>query len=189
MTPAALRTWSRADLRAAMASARTALRPGELAGALWRGTSLGMPAWFERATWLTFAKAFVVDEHDPRRVRGWNLRVHQDGVGAPVRVRERAGSPWSFGHFVVRATATGVELDFGSGGERGPLRTLRDELVALGPDLVLGRTDLALGPVRLSTPSYFVLERAAPITQVASAPGRCSARGAAAGRSRPAPAG
>jgi hypothetical protein len=172
-----------------MAAARTPLTPADLAGVVWRGTSLGMPAWFERATWTTFAKAFVLDERGLGRVRGWNLRVHQDGLGAPVRVRERGGAPWTFGHFVVRPTAIGVELDFGSGGERGPMATLRDELVALGPDLVLGRTDLALGPVRLPTPSYFVLERAGAVTQVAPAPGCCSARAPAARRPGPAPAG
>lgn len=148
------------DLAKAFA-AGTALAPDDLAGYVFAGVSLGMPRWFERATWKTFAKAFV---RDGDLVRGWNYRVEQDGEGAPVRVRQRRGAPWAFGHFVVRPRGVGVELDFAP--ERGPMAALRDEIVAMPDGRLIGRTLLAIAGRRVPTPSYFVLTRAAAVQHV-----------------------
>ena len=150
---------------AAQFAAGTALAPDDLAGYVFAGVSLGMPRWFERATWKTFAKAFV---RDGDVVRGWNYRVEQDGEGAPVRVRQRRGVPWAFGHFVVRPRGVGVELDFSA--ERGPMAVLRDELVAMPDGRLIGRTVLAIAGRRVPTPSYFILTRDSPVLHVAPRP-------------------
>ncbi len=47
-----------------------------LAGGSYRGTSLGLPRWLERATWTTFRKVFAPLKGD--RLFGWNVRV--DGL-------------------------------------------------------------------------------------------------------------
>lgn len=157
MTPAQARALPRRELSQVMASGR-AFEPIALAGWLFRGTTLGLPAVVERLTWVKFAKAFCRDPGAPR-VRGWNVRVEQDGLDQPWRVRVRGGSPVTFGDFVVEPHAGGVVLDYRI--DRTPVRVLRDPLVALDAeaDLLLGRSLLQLGPARVGTPAYFLLER------------------------------
>ncbi len=57
IAPAALRGSSRHELAAVMASGRR-FDPDAVAGWIYRGTSLGLPALVERLTWVKFAKAF-----------------------------------------------------------------------------------------------------------------------------------
>lgn len=148
------------------------VEPSLLADSRWRGVSLGLPPWLERATWTTFRKVFQEDASSGT-LRGWNVRVHQDGVEAPTRARERRGRPWRFGHYVVVPSdgrgcplplvAGTVLLDYGRGANPAfdPTRLVRDPLVALRQDgtLLLGWTYLELGAWRISTPSWFTLER------------------------------
>lgn len=147
---------------AAILAAGHPVAPEQLAGAEYLGTSLGLPAWLERVTWKTFAKAFVADGS---RVRGWNVRVDQR---APYAPRIRRGRPVTFGHFVVVREGDTALLDYGAGSHRpDPLRVLRDPLVALEPgsaDRLLGCSLVDLAGVRLPTPSYFLLERRGPAT-------------------------
>lgn len=160
---------SRAELGRLLASGR-AFEPEVLAGWTYRGTSLGLPAWLERLTWKTFAKAFVREADGT--LRGWNVRCEQ--VEPPAwRPRRRDGVPVTFGHFVV-VRAPGVVLDYGRGGNRrgDPVGAVRDPLVALDErgERLLGRTLLAIAGRRLPTPSYFLLERGAPVEHVPSPP-------------------
>jgi len=153
---------SRAELERAMAAGHP-FDPAELDGFVYRGISLGLPAWIERLTWKKFAKAF---QRDPDgRLRGWNQRIVQDGLDRPWRPQLRAGRPVTFGRFeVIRDDRGGVVLDY-SGAELA-LRSLRDPLVALragSVDVLLGRSLLDVRLTRLATPSYFLLERDAPI--------------------------
>lgn len=154
---------SPAALRARM-DAGHPVRAADLPSGWYRGVSLGLPAWVDRLAWKTFAKT-VHREGDA--VRGWNVRLEQDGIGAEPRPRLRRGRPRVFGHYAVVDDGGGVVLDYGRG--RGPRldpgRLMRDPVVALRagePTLLLGRTWLALGPLRLPTPSFFVLEYAGP---------------------------
>lgn len=134
----------------------------ELAGAWYRGTSLGLWGWVEALAWKTFAKAFHAADGG---VVGWNVRVRQDGLGAPLRPALRRGRPRVFGHFAAVDAAEGLVLDYGRGANPplDPTRMLRDPLVALAPGVLLGRSWVAVGGRRLPTPSFFLLERQGPI--------------------------
>jgi hypothetical protein len=141
--------------------------PAALAGADYRGTALGLPAFVERLTWKVFRKVF---RHAAGGgVVGHNVRLDQR-TQAPLL--DRAGEPITFGPYRVSplpangmpfACRAGVLLDYGAARPAlHPLARLRDPLVALNPgsvDLLLGATYLALGPLALKTPSFFVLER------------------------------
>ncbi len=151
----ALRAKSGRELAEVMASG-TRFDPELIAGWIYRGTSLGLPALLERLTWVKFAKAF---QRAATGVRGWNMRIEQDDLALPWRPKLRRGRPITFGHFDVVEQADAIVLDYH--GERGPLQLLRDPLVALDAraDVLFGRSLVALGPRTFATPSYFVLER------------------------------
>jgi hypothetical protein len=155
MTAGELGRLSNEELAEVMASAGT-FDPAALAGSVYRGTSLGLPGWIERLTWKKFAKAFALEAGG---VRGWNIRVEQDGLDRPWRPRRRAGAPITFGPFAVTTSSAGVVLDYNVRG--GLMRALRDPLIALDADadLILGRSLLAIGGRRIATPSFFTLER------------------------------
>ena len=166
ITRAALLAASHAELRAVRAGGYP-IEPGRLDDTTYRGISLGLPAWIERLSWKTFAKAF---HRDPRtgRLRGWNVRIEQDGLDRPWRARVRDGRPWTFGHFAVVEDRANLMLDYGAGGNgrADPLGLLRDPVVALDAgsvDRLLGWSYLAIGPARIPTPSYFLLERDRPL--------------------------
>lgn len=151
MTPEHARTLSGHDLARVFAGGR-AFDPLDVAGWIYRGTSLGLPRLVERLSWIKFAKAF---HRDGDVVRGWNIRIEQDALDRPWRPQLRGGQAVTFGPFVMRETV----LDYGLGG--GAMRALRDPLVALDDraNVLLGRSLLQLGPVTIPTPSYFLLER------------------------------
>ena len=160
---------SNAELARALATGRR-FDPATLAGWTYHGTSLGLPAWIERLTWKTFAKAFVREPDN--RLRGWNVRCEQ-ATPPTWRARTRAGVPVTFGHFeVVRDPRTNnVLLDYGKGGNGAldPVSAVRDPLVALDErgDFLLGQSLLAIAGRRISTPSYFLLQRGTPVVHVA----------------------
>jgi hypothetical protein len=65
----------------------------------------------------------------------------------------------------------GLIIDYARGRNAAldPVRLNKDPLVAVVPgsaDLLLGVTYLALGPLCVETPAYFLLEREAPIAYV-----------------------
>lgn len=173
MTRAELLAAPRAELRARLAAGHR-IDPAWLDDTVYRGISLGLPAWIERLTWKQFAKAF---HRDPAtgRLRGWNVRIEQDGLDRPWRPRRRGGRPWTFGHFAVVDEGARLLLDYGAGGNRrlDPSGALRDPLVALragSAELLLGCTELAIGPARVPTPSFFLLEREGPLAAPVPAP-------------------
>lgn len=103
---------------------------------------------------------------------GYNLRVKQDGPGAPWVALPEGSAPRRFGFYRVSPVdpsspdgryPNALLLDYGQGGNGrlSPLSTLRDYLVRAEPgsdDLLLGKAYIALGPVRVPV-GYFVLER------------------------------
>lgn len=136
------------------------------------GVSLGMPGWVDRLAWKTFMKTFHRDP-DLGVLRGWNVRLQQDGIDAPPRPLERAGDRVTFGHYRVRLlvageapsnVSVGLMLDYGAGGSSAwdVAGLLRDPLVALRPGDVtelLGWTYVRLLGARIPTPSFFWLRR------------------------------
>ena len=103
---------------------------------------------------------------------GHNVRLEQNGLDAPDRVRMRDGVPFEFGYFGVRRTDAstpwcpeGIDaalLDYGLGHNPplDPSAVLRDPLVAVNDGdsrLLLGYSYVQLGPVRFGTPTFFVL--------------------------------
>jgi hypothetical protein len=156
--------------------------PHSLDDTMYRGVSLGLPAWAVRLSWRTFRKVF---HRDPatRELRGWNQRVEQE---PPHRARVRRGAPWTFGHYVVRdlrpaecpiPIEKGVLLDYGAAGNPrlDPTALVRDPLVAVEPgsaELLLGWTYLRVAGRSIGTPSFFALQREGPLDHVVRPPSR-----------------
>jgi hypothetical protein len=176
-TARALRTATRRELRAAIVDGHP-VDPAQLAGWTYRGTSLGLPRALERLSWKTFQKTFW-REPGTGRLLGWNVRLEQDGVDAPSRPRRRRGRPvveWHYQVIAPTGVATprgfdrGLIIDYGRGRAREPTMALiKDPLVALTPgsaDALLGVSYLVVGGRCVETPTYFTLEREAPITYV-----------------------
>ena len=147
-----------------------AIDPAAIADREYRGVSLGVPHFVERITWKTFKKVFC---REGDAIRGWNVRMEQNGIEGPWRPKVRKGAPVTFGHFAVTDALgrtppgcdRGLLLDYGLGG--GPLGRLRDPIVALekgSAELLLGWSYLALGRRHLGTPSFFALLADGPLS-------------------------
>jgi len=156
--------------------------PESLDDTVYEGIALGLGRIVERLTWKKFAKTFC---RDGGHLRGWNVRIDQDGLDAPwTATRGRDGQPKMFGHYRVveppartwPGTDRGLLIHYGLGGNkrRDPLGRARDPIVALNPgsaDLLLGWTYLEppIGPL-VPTPSFFSLKRGGPLDHTASPP-------------------
>ncbi|MDP1828072.1 MAG: hypothetical protein Q8L48_32655 [Archangium sp.] len=176
-----LRQESKAQLRARILAGHP-VDPTALEGWAYRGTSLGLPRFVEKLTWKTFQKTFW-REPATGRLLGWNVRLEQDGVDAPSRPRMKRGAPVTTWHYEVveprgvampRGFDRGLIIDYGRAKNAAldTIRVTKDPLVAVEPgnaDLLLGVSYLALGPVCLETPTYFLLEREHPLTHVPGA--------------------
>jgi hypothetical protein len=158
------------------------LNPEDLAGYVYKGTSVGMPGWVDKALWKTFAKTFYKDP-ETGQIRGWNIKLKQGKLGdnkiEPLKTW--SGKPKTFGHFHVISAADyktmplpchhGLMLDYGLGANSrlDPSRLIRDPLLAIQPgnsDFLIGWSYVALGSRPIGTPSFFVLERHGPIGYV-----------------------
>lgn len=176
-TARALRTATRRELRDHIVHGHP-VDPADLAGWVYRGTSLGLPRLFERLSWKTFQKTFW-SEPGTGRLLGWNVRLEQDGIDAPSRPKRRGGVPVTEWHYEVIGSAgvpaprgfdRGLIIDYGRG--RVPdvtMRQIKDPLVALragSADELLGVSYLVVGGRCVETPTYFTLEREQRITEV-----------------------
>jgi hypothetical protein len=176
-----LRRAKPAELRARIIEGHP-VDPAALAGWAYRGTSLGLPRVVERLTWKTFQKTFY-RHPGSERLLGWNVRLEQDGVDAPSRPKLRRGVPVTTWHYEVvrpegvrmpRGFDRGLIIDYGRGNNPAleTIRFSKDPLVAVEPgnaDLLLGVTYVALGPLCVETPTYFLLEREHPVQHVPEA--------------------
>lgn len=171
-----LRTASRRELREQIVNGHP-IDPDALAGWVYRGTSLGLPSAITRFTWRTFQKTF--HRAASGRLLGWNVRLEQDGLDAPSRPKLRAGLPvteWNYEVTAVDGVPTppgfdrGLIIDYGRApNPPGPLHWIKDPLVSLSAgsvDELIGVSYLVVGGRCLETPTYFTLEREAPITYV-----------------------
>jgi hypothetical protein len=153
--------------------------PAALDDTEYRGVSLGLPVLIEKLTWKKFKKVFHRDK-STGRLRGWNVRLDQNGLDGPWVPLTRNGVPVTFGHFLVEPGARyhppdrvgqGLVLDYGRGGnrKREGMFLVRDPIVAVtagSVDLLLGWTYLELPLRPVGTPSFFTLERDCPLTHV-----------------------
>jgi hypothetical protein len=149
-----------------------AVDPSELDDTEYCGVSLGLPAFVERLTWKKFKKVF---HRDGEVLRGWNVRLQQNGLGAPWLPLMKGSEPRTFGHFRVVDDSGTLLLDYGKGNNHrlDPIGALRDPLVALNEgstELLLGGSYLDLGFARVGTPSFFSLRRDVPLGHRVSPP-------------------
>jgi hypothetical protein len=131
-----------------------------LVGREFRGANTA--AWMRAARMQQFVKGF---ERGPDgSLAGYNRRVAQDGLEG-----EWASPGRRFGFFTVGLVDPAARdnhylqallLDYGAGGNPwfDPSRPIRDYLVQVDDGLLLGRAFLAVGPLRPSAGTFFVLE-------------------------------
>lgn len=151
-----------------------------VAGNMFLGTDLSMPAIGQKLLWQTFRKTFLRDEQHGD-VRGWNVRMEQRGLhGAQVPMRRRDGSQKTFAHYRVRDARAhrwprgwrGEQyLDYKVAGNGFADRWTFTPLVAVNE----GSSDLLLGweifkvAGRLISPSmYWALQLDGPIDEIAT---------------------
>lgn len=143
-------------------------------GTLWHGYALAMPSQLFKL-FGRFGKTFV---RDARGVRGWNVRMQQAGPDdeRPWTAAVFRGRAVTYGHYRVIEEPEGAQaeaypnaflIDYGLGGNRAwdPLARVRDWVVALDDDLLVGRMFLSLGGRQVATPSYFALARGEPVVE------------------------
>lgn len=140
-----------------------------LAGWEWRG--LNTPPWFRLLGIKKFIKGFYRDEAGA--VWGYNCPVEQNRERDPWIARPADHAPKRFGFYSVTPVDAAARdnrylhallLDYGNGDNPrlDPSAGLRDYLVQpdpANPDRLLGKAYYAVGPLRVPTASFFILER------------------------------
>ena len=144
-----------------LASPGAHVPPSFLDDTVFRGTTLGNSAFVERLTWKTFRKVVVSEVSADWSVirRGWNVRLEQTGVDGESRpLRTRDGATRCFGPFRVQESEQGATLDYGVHANRFlPTRFVRDPLVFVEENLLLGMSNVHLGSLVFRTPTFFAL--------------------------------
>jgi len=122
-----------------------------------------------------FKKGFYSERtptHAGERIKGYNVKVPQNGVTEPWEPLISGGHPVRHGFYDAYPVDPGekdnlypnallINYDCGRNPIYDPSRFLRDYLVQVdpeNPDLYLGKATIAIGPWRPAV-SYFVLER------------------------------
>lgn len=138
----------------------------KLAG--WEFRGLNSPTWFKLIGIKKFIKGFYWRDD---RLFGYNCTVRQNGIMEPWSAKPNDDNPKRFGFYQVSPVDPTARdntylhallLDYGKGGNKDGSKGLRDYLVqpdADNDDLYLGKAYYALGPVRVPTASFFILER------------------------------
>lgn len=138
----------------------------DLAG--WEFRGLNSPSYFKLLGIKKFVKGFW--RGDDGATWGYNYPVEQNPIEAGWFGLPSVAAPKRFGFYRVEPvdpTARdnkylhAVLLDYGKGRNPplDPSAGLRDYLVQLDRDLFLGKAYFALGPLRVPTASFFILER------------------------------
>jgi len=136
----------------------------------WEFRGLNTPPWFRLLGIKKFIKGFY---NEGGVTYGYNCPVEQNRTTAPWVAKPDDANPKRFGFYTVApvdATATdnrylhALLLDYGQGKnpKLDPSAGLRDYLVQVDqgdPDVLLGKAYYALGPLRVPTASFFILER------------------------------
>jgi hypothetical protein len=143
----------------------------QLAG--WEFRGLNSPRWFRMLGIKKFMKGFYKRDAD---VYGYNCPVVQNAIEDPWIAKPDDANPKRFGFYRVSHVDPtsrdneylhAVLLDYGRGGNprTDPSGGLRDYLVQVDPAdpaLYLGKAYYAIGPLRIPTASFFILERHRP---------------------------
>lgn len=141
----------------------TTPRLDDLAG--WEFRGLNSPSYFKLLGIKKFIKGFY---RSGEQVYGYNRPVAQNAIKAPWIPKDKR-----FGFYLVEPVQAAARdnhylhallLDYGRGDNprTDPSRGLRDYLIQVdrnNRDLFLGKAYYALGPARLPTRSFFILER------------------------------
>lgn len=157
-------TWTTDELEAALEAGET---PDPDAIAPWEWNGYNVPFVTRLLGFRKFKKGFVPAGD---YLRGYNVQVLPDGgpLDPWVVRRDRAGRAIHHGFFdVVTPTppddryphALLINYACGRNPRLDPSGALRDYIVSLGPDLMLGKAYAALGGRRVPI-SFFVLQRA-----------------------------
>ncbi len=156
-------TWSTAELEAALEAGET---PDADAIAPWEWNGYNVPFVTRLLGFRKFKKGFVPAGD---LVRGYNVMVEPSGPLDPWLVkRDRRGRPRRHGFYDVVAPsppddryphALLINYDCGRNPRLDPSGLLRDYVVQLGPDLLLGKAYGAVGRRRVPL-SFFILQRA-----------------------------
>jgi hypothetical protein len=141
----------------------------------WEFRGLNSPTWARMLGIKKFIKGFY-KKGDDDGVYGYNCPAVQNKLGEPWIARPDDENPKRFGFYKVEPVDPGardneylhsVLLDYGKGGNprTDPSKGLRDYLVQVdadNEDIYLGKAYFAIGPLRLPTFSFFILERHRP---------------------------
>lgn len=157
------------------------LDPDAVAGRQYQGIDLSLPPFVNRLLWKTFRKTFV--RADDGTVRGWNVRMEQQGIDGPRVPKTRRGEIWHFAHYALRS-AEGLRFPRGWKGShfldyRVPGNPFGENLgycplVAVNEgdsDLLLGWEVFKVGGVFVPLPDYWALRVEGPVDPVVPAPG------------------
>lgn len=160
-------TWPRARLEEAM---RTGQTPSLelIADTEWNGYNV--PFFTRLLGFRKFKKGFVRREGD--RLEGYNVKVVQNGgpLDPWIARRDRDGRALHHGFYDVvppRAPddfypgALLIDYDCGRNPLLDPTSRLRDYIVRVGPETLLGKAYVAIAGRRVPV-SYFVLQRSGP---------------------------
>lgn len=157
------------------------LDPDALAGHQYQGIDLSLPPWVNRILWKTFRKTF---HRDPATgaVRGWNVRMEQQGIDGPRVPKRRGGATWHFAHYELRS-AVGERfprgwqgphfLDYGRVGNPFGENLGWTPLVAVNEgdmSLLLGWEVFRLGPLFVPLRDYWALRLEGPLEEVFATP-------------------
>jgi hypothetical protein len=145
-----------------------------LEGHLWHGLSLVMP----QPLFSLFGRFGKTFHRDDGRLRGWNVRMRQGDGWTPFTFRNKAVT---YGFYDVESSPEGklasaypnaFLIDYGKAGNRAwdPLGRVRDWVVGVHDDLLVGRMYLAFGGRSVPTPSYFALARGERLAEIATPP-------------------
>ncbi|MFM8408682.1 MAG: GMC family oxidoreductase, partial [Alphaproteobacteria bacterium] len=157
------------------------LDPDALAGHQYQGVDLSLPPWVNRILWKTFRKTF---HRDPATgaVRGWNVRMEQQGIDGPRVPKKRRGATWHFAHYELRSTAGqrfprgwhGPHfLDYGRVGNPFGENLGWTPLVAVNEgdmSLLLGWEVFRLGPLFIPLRDYWALRLEGPLDEIFPTP-------------------
>jgi hypothetical protein len=158
-------TWSTERLERAMREGATP-DPEDIAGWEWRGYNV--PFFTQVLGFRKFKKAFYYQSGE---LRGYNVKIVQQGgpTGPWIPQRDKHGRDAHHGFYDVVAPRAPddvhpnsllIDYDCGRNPVWDPSSRLRDYIVQLGPDLLLGVAYGALTKRRRIGPiSYFVLQR------------------------------
>ncbi len=163
------------------------IEPGSLDGYQYRGIDLSLPPLINKLLWKTFRKAFY---RDPKTkvLRGWNVRMVQDGWESPGTPMQKKGLPFAFGHYHM-LSAKGKKfpkgwqgadyLDYSVAGNPlfDPARFTYSPIVAVNQgssELLLGWEVFRIAGKPIAIPDFWALRREGPIDYVAPVPGTAS---------------